>query len=149
MAKKDDEKGRFISKFHGRGTIADTRPLGGVGAQNKMMTSRQNVDYKLLAISVTIVTVFMILFLPRLVKQKQIYYTTTQNQDSNFSVVINLLPGSRSFDPRIHSLCSIVTWFNSMVNPIIYCFLNARFRKEYKKILRIRWQQDSIQITFK
>lgn len=113
--------GRYITRpLHGirRGTASDVRNNGtnGVGVQTKMMVNRQNVDYKLLAISVTIVIVFMALFLP--------------------SVIVNLLPGSRNFDPRIHSLCSVVTWFNSMVNPIIYCFLNARFRKEYKKIIR-------------
>ena len=66
---------------------------------------------------VTIVFVFTALFLP--------------------SVIVNLLPNSHKIDRRIHALCSLVTWFNSMVNPIIYCFLNKRFRDEYRKILRL------------
>jgi len=99
-----------------RGTCGDLNSTGSEGI-NKMISNRQNVDYKLLGISVTIVFVFTALFLP--------------------SVIVNLLPNSSQFDPRIHALCSLVTWFNSMVNPIIYCFLNKRFRDEYRKILRL------------
>lgn len=120
-----------------RGTCSDINvPNEGM---NKMISNRQNVDYKLLGISgrvsnillslnncslffettfeVTIVFIFTALFLP--------------------SVIVNLLPNASQFDPRIHAMCSLITWFNSMVNPIIYCFLNSRFRDEYKKILRI------------
>lgn len=99
-----------------RGTCGDLNSTGSEGI-NKMISNRQNVDYKLLGISVTIVFVFTVLFLP--------------------SVIVNLLPNSHKFDRRIHALCSLVTWFNSMVNPIIYCFLNKRFRDEYRKILRL------------
>merc|ERR1712130_556752 len=105
-AESKNEKGRFNRQFQNirKGTLSDIRSaVAPSGVQNKMMANREKVDFKLLAISVTIVVVFMTTFLP--------------------SVVVNLLPGSRNFDPRIHSLCSVITWFNSMVNPIIYCFL--------------------------
>jgi len=38
-------------------------------------------------------------------------------------------------EAKYHSFCSVVSWFNSMVNPIVYCFLNKRFRNEYAKVL--------------
>ncbi|XP_076806482.1 G-protein coupled receptor moody-like isoform X1 [Clavelina lepadiformis] len=83
----------------------------------KMATrQRKIVDRRLLRISVAICLVFMILFLP--------------------SVIVNLFPKSFNIDPRAHMFASIITWFNSCVNPIIYCFMNARMRSQYRLLLR-------------
>lgn len=75
---------------------------------------KRRADIRLLLCSVTICSVFIILFLP--------------------SVVMNLLRGCP--DPRLHMAASNLTWLNSCVNPIVYAMMNTRFRKEYIKILR-------------
>ena len=33
--------------------------------------------------------------------------------------------------------CSNVSWFNSALNPIVYVFLNPRFRREYIRLLKV------------
>ena len=78
--------------------------------------ARRSGHWRLLIISVLMCTVFTLLFIP--------------------SVVVNLLEHSECFDPRIHMGCSIMTWFNSCSNPIIYCLLYPRFQREYKRLLK-------------
>lgn len=68
---------------------------------------KRRADIRLLLCSVTICSVFIILFLP--------------------SVVMNLLRGCP--DPRLHMAASNLTWLNSCVNPIVYAMMNTRFRK--------------------
>jgi len=77
-------------------------------------TQKKRADVRLLICSVTICTIFMLLFLP--------------------SVLINVIKGS--IDPRLHMAASNVTWLNSCVNPIIYAMMNTRFRKEYIKLMK-------------
>jgi len=67
-AESKNEKGRFNRQFQNirKGTLSDIRSaVAPSGVQNKMMANREKVDFKLLAISVTIVVVFMTTFLPR------------------------------------------------------------------------------------
>merc|ERR1719223_1109180 len=73
---KEIVNGRFVSPKGDRGLT-------------KIIQNRQNVDFKLLGMSITIVVCYMALFLP--------------------SVIINLLRGSKDFDPRYHSFCSVVS----------------------------------------
>lgn len=96
---------------------------------NDQPRARRSGHWRLLIISVLMCTVFTLLFIP--------------------SVVVNLLDHSECFDPRIHMGCSIMTWFNSCSNPIIYCLLYPRFQREYKRLLkcnsvvRITWPGSS------
>nr|XP_002120235.3 alpha-2 adrenergic receptor [Ciona intestinalis] len=77
---------------------------------------RKSLDRKLLRMSVAICIVFMILFLP--------------------SVAINL---AQVKDPRVHMFASVITWLNSCVNPVVYCFINKRMRLQYKNLLLKFW----------
>lgn len=70
----------------------------------------------LFRIALLIFIAFLILFLP--------------------SLIVNILPGRKCFDPRIHMLCSNITWINASLNPMIYSVFYPRFRKAYGKILR-------------
>ena len=83
--------------------------------------ARRSGHWRLLIISVLMCTVFTLLFIP--------------------SVVVNLLEHSECFDPRIHMGCSIMTWFNSCSNPIIYCLLYPRFQREYKRLLKCQFRR--------
>ena len=68
---------------------------------------KKRADIRLLLCSVTICSVFIVLFLP--------------------SVIMNLIKGC--IDPRFHMAASNITWLNSCVNPIVYAMMNTRFRK--------------------
>merc|ERR1712062_373833 len=80
----------------------------------KNKTDKKRADIRLLLCSLTICTIFIILFLP--------------------SVLINFVSGA--LDPRFHMAASNLTWLNSCVNPIVYAMMNTRFRKEYIKLMK-------------
>jgi len=92
-----------------------------LSTQNNQPRARRSGHWRLLIISVLMCTVFTLLFIP--------------------SVVVNLLEHSECFDPRIHMGCSIMTWFNSCSNPIIYCLLYPRFQREYKRLLKCQFRR--------
>ncbi|XP_076820589.1 G-protein coupled receptor 84-like isoform X2 [Clavelina lepadiformis] len=97
---------------------------GSVKMRAMMQRRASNTDMKrnkenkrMLLISVAICVGFMVTFLP--------------------SVIINLIPGSGKFDPRLHMMASNLSWFNSSINPVIYVILNRRFRKEYIRLIKM------------
>ena len=63
---------------------------------------------------------------------------------------------SSDFDVRVHMSASVVSWFNSSINPIIYVILNPRFRREYIRLIKIafgkagsRFFHDSTSVSVK
>lgn len=95
------------------------RKLQTVGPQNKSKEKRRS-HKKVTNLVLTVVTVYILCWLPYWMTQISILFPGSDDSKSNFIVTI-------------HLLASCLSYSNSAINPILYAFLSDNFKKSFMK----------------
>ena len=86
--------------------------------RRKQLNHVHDRNKKILKLATVVCATFSVLFLP-----------------STVIWIYSSVTGAR-FSTEVHQLCSMVTWFNSCVNPIIYFSMNSQFQSEFRGLVR-------------
>uniref|UniRef100_A0A1B6MBC4 G-protein coupled receptors family 1 profile domain-containing protein n=1 Tax=Graphocephala atropunctata TaxID=36148 RepID=A0A1B6MBC4_9HEMI len=95
------------------------RKLRTVGPKNKSKEKKKS-HRKVTKLVLTVITVYVVCWLPYWITQIALIYTPPKQCQSHFAITIFLLVG-------------ILSYSNSAMNPILYAFLSDNFKKSFLK----------------
>ncbi|XP_054268519.1 somatostatin receptor type 2-like [Macrosteles quadrilineatus] len=95
------------------------RKLRTVGPKNKSKEKKKS-HRKVTKLVLTVITVYVVCWLPYWITQVALIYTPPKQCQSHFAITIFLLVG-------------ILSYSNSAMNPILYAFLSDNFKKSFLK----------------